>query len=366
MNASLLRVALCSFFAVFVTVSILGQQTATPRPAVPVEPIAAILDAFLSHAVVAVPNAHGNEQLHAFGLSLVRAPRFASTVNDIVVEFGNARYQDVIDRFIRGDDVPDPMLRRVWQDTTQARPVWDEPMYEEFFRAVRALNATLPTGRQVRVLLGDPPIDWDNVRSPEDHGPWLQMRESYPADLIRREVLAKGRRALLYYGLMHFQRKNAAANFVSEGVAASIVSLLEDTGATKVFSLWWSPELEKVQPDVTAWPIPRLAIIRGTMIGATDFPYEGPRFAIRNGQPDFSAPLPRQQWRSMHAEDQLDAILYLGPRSGMTDGHLSPELCADPAYVTMRAGRMALTRVREAEIEQFKQVCADAQVGRQR
>ncbi len=63
--------------------------------------------------------AHGTEQSHAFRLALIRSPRFTATVNDIVVECGNALHQDVMDRFTRGDDVSYDSLRAVWQDTTQ-------------------------------------------------------------------------------------------------------------------------------------------------------------------------------------------------------------------------------------------------------
>src|SRR5262249_43909159 len=153
-------------------------------------------------------------------------------VNDIVVEDGNARYQDLVDRFIRGGSLPQEALRQVWQNTTQVDP--DLPLTEEFLRTVREVNASLPRSRQLRVLLGDPPIDWNLVHSFDDYRRWIEMRETYPADLIRREVLAKRRHALLIYGLMHFQRKNAYANFESEGQAATVVSLLEEQGRTKV------------------------------------------------------------------------------------------------------------------------------------
>ena len=36
-----------------------------------------------------------------FRLALIRDPRFATVVNDIVVESGSARYQETIDRFMR-------------------------------------------------------------------------------------------------------------------------------------------------------------------------------------------------------------------------------------------------------------------------
>jgi hypothetical protein len=146
------------------TSPITAQQGPPLRPAVPLEPIGAILDAFRSHSIVALGEDHGNEQGHAVRLSLIRDSRFAANVNDIVVEFGNARYQDLMDGFVRGGNVSEETLRHVWQDTTQISGVWDRPIYEDFFRAVRAVNASLPRERQLRVLLGDLPVDWDAAR----------------------------------------------------------------------------------------------------------------------------------------------------------------------------------------------------------
>src|SRR6185312_3700878 len=158
----------------FLTASdILQAQTATTIPrgpkttstiATPVEPIAAIVHMFESHPIVAIGNVEfrGNEQCHAFQLALIRDPGFTSVVNDIVVEFGNSRYQAVMDRFVQGEDVSYESLRQVWQNTTQVEFEWDLPIYEDFFRAVRTVNASLPHGRQLRVVLGDSPIDWAN------------------------------------------------------------------------------------------------------------------------------------------------------------------------------------------------------------
>ena len=179
---------LLSLLSAFAAAPIVAPQGAPPRPAVALEPIEAVLEAFRSHAVVALgEGAHGNLQGHDFRLSLIRDSRFAAIVNDIVVEFGNARYQDLMDRFVRGDQVTDGSLRQVWQNTTQPQPAWDAPIYEEFFRAVRAVNASLPRDRQLRVLLGDPPIDWDVVHTAEDLRPW-EGRGRHAAALIPREL----------------------------------------------------------------------------------------------------------------------------------------------------------------------------------
>ena len=103
------------------------------RRATPVNAIDGILAAFESHPIVALPDSHGSNQAHAFLLSLIRAPRFVQTVDDIVVEFGNARYQDVADRFLRGEDVRYESLRLVWRNHTQPSISADFTHYEDFF-----------------------------------------------------------------------------------------------------------------------------------------------------------------------------------------------------------------------------------------
>lgn len=342
-----------------VTVSTAGQPAAQPPPAVPVEAIGGILDAFRSHQVVALSDAHRNEQAHAFLLSLLRDPRFAATVNDIVVEFGTARYQDVMDRFVRGEDVPYESLRRVWQDATMPHGANDYPIYEEFFRTVRTLNASLPRERRLRVLLGEPPIDWDRVRTREDHFKWLAMRDAYPAALIQVEVIAKERRALLLYGSLHFQRKSVQSNFdMEDWRAQTIVSLLERAGPTRVFTIWGFADVANIQPDAASWRAPSLATIRGTALGAVDVtryvPWIKTRYAVRDGK---MVPVPEGEWRSMRAEDQLDAVLYLGPPSAMTLSRLSPALCADPGYIAMRLKRIAIAGP-AVEAENLKKYCA--------
>ena len=241
------------------------------------EPISGILDAFKSHHIVALGEGlHGNLQSHAFRLSLIRDPRFAATVNDIVVEFGSARYQAVMDRFISSGDVSHAELQKAWQDTTQ-NGLWDDSIYEEFFRAVRELNASLPRERQLRVLLGDPPIDWDNVRTHSDYMHWNTQRDTHAADLIDREVVSRNRRALVIYGDGHFRRVPRFAG--TSLTAPTLVNLIERRG-TRVLTVWTNTtvELERLQWGIKFWPIPSLTLLRGTKLGALNF-----RVLRRNG-----------------------------------------------------------------------------------
>ena len=186
-----------------------SSNAAEAKPPVPIDPIEGILRQFESHDVVALSEGrHNNEQAHAFRLQLIRDPKFSEIVNDIVVESGNARYQSLIDRYMQGEPIPRDQLQHVWQDTTVANEVWDVPIYEEFFRAVRELNTGRPSIRRVRVLLGDPPIDWDRIKSRTEWLQWLGQRDSYPASLVEREVVAKHRKALIVYGEGHLMRRN--------------------------------------------------------------------------------------------------------------------------------------------------------------
>jgi hypothetical protein len=328
-----------------------AQIQANPR-----EPIGSILDAFKTHQIVGVPDAHRNTAIHAFLLSLIRDRRFPTIVNDIVVEFGNALHQDLVDRFVRGEDISYDSLRNIWMDTTQAQPIWDTPHAEEIIRAVRAINASLRRDRQVRVLLGDPPINWNDVMTKADHMKWIGMRETFPANLVRREVLAKRRRALVVYGVMHLQRKNAQANFESAGPAASLVSLLEESRTTRVFTVSLSIDLAKEHAYVATWPVPSLVVLRGTTMGAAPVNYDGPRVTVQAGK---IVPVPRDQWRSMRMEEQYDAILFIGPQAASSLATVSPALCADPSYVEMRTHRMALA---EWKFDQFENYCDRARL----
>jgi len=63
------------------------------------------------------------------------------------------------------------------------------------------------------VLLGNPPIEWETVHTRADHAKWFEKRDSFPAALIQREVLAGNRRAPVIYGSMHLVRHVIGINY---------------------------------------------------------------------------------------------------------------------------------------------------------
>jgi hypothetical protein len=337
-------------FATGLTGPAIAQDT---PPSTPIDPVVGILEAFRTHTIVALgEGAHGNEQGAAFRVALIRDPGFIQLVDDIVVESGNSKYQDLMDRFVRGEDVPREVLRQVWQNTTQPHTLWDVPIYEAFFRAVREVNARAPKGRQLRVLLGDPPIDWGAIRNADDFRKWINEsgdRDRFPASVIQREIVEKNRRALVIYGDMHLNRKAVRPKPGAEG-SNNIVDVVERAGA-KVFAIHTATtrvDLQNLQPGIAAWPRPSLAVLRGTALGATDFTafYPAPNLKGPDGAPLF----PRR------IEEQFDAILYLAPRGEITQSRMSPALCADPVYMKMRTERILLLGMK-LDIDRLNQQC---------
>ena len=330
------------------------------KPAVRVDPIDGIVEAFRTHQVVMLPGGHGGRQGYDLLLAIVREPRIQGTVTDIVVEFGASRYQDVIDRFVRGDAISDAALRHAWQDTAIAGVTHDGPYIEEFYRAIRALNATLPQEKRYRVIGGDPPIDWDNVTTKEDLRKWTVRRDTFPADMIHREVVERGRRALVVYGPAHFPRKEVATNYdMSNWQAQTMTSLLEAAGIRPFVILADAGKgAVELQPNLASWPPMSLTLVRGTVLGAADFTVfngDNDRFAVR-GVDDF-VKIPKAQYKPMRMEDQTDAILWMGVTRPPTPVLLSKETCEDPAYLPMRLKRIALAGLPEGEANAVRKAC---------
>ena len=277
-------IALIAPFVLALAVSVSAFAQPFPKPAVPLDARTAIIDAFASHSLVALGETHGHREGEDFLLDLIGDSRFAGVASDIVVEGGISTHQPVVDRFVAGEDVLADSLRRVWRDTPS--------IVVKVIQRVRAINATLPKARRLRVLLGEPPIDRDRADPSSD-------RNRFAARLIEGEVLGRKRRALLTYGAGHFVRRTASY---------SLVTLLERNARVRVFNIWMNvTSLGPIQDDVESWPVPSLALLRDTPLGISNFASYFPP-TVFDIPPDLRAPM----------QDQFDAVLYLGPTTTWT------------------------------------------------
>ncbi len=314
-------------------------------PAAPQPAMRGVLDAIDTHQIVLLGESHRSPVFHHFLRELVESPNFAGRVNDIVVEFGNARYQPILDRYIAGDSVPHDSLQLVWRNTTQLL-AWDSPLYEEFYATMRRINAGRAANERVRVLAGDPPIDWAHTNEAKDIPRSYGDRDIETLRIIEREVLGRSRKALVIIGGTHIYREGPGDRLVPRaleratlgdqlnrlhpGIAYIIESVFGDGSAT-------------LAQLVSARVLPGEMIrVTGTALGDTSssvlFGTEMTRFQMVDGvrvplvlKPEDYPPLHRT----------LDALVYHGRENARLLA--SPEVYASsPAYVAEIRRRIAV------------------------
>ena len=168
---------------------------------------AGIVARFSTHRVVAVGENHGHREFHEMIVTLLRRPDAVEVIDDVAVEWGNALYQDVVDRYVGGDSVPWDSVTMAWRNTVVSpNTVWDSPVYERFFRDMRSINAALPIEDRYRVLLADSPVEWNEIETRADLAPYFDRAQAM-AEAIRRESLLRGRRSLFLAGGLHVARR---------------------------------------------------------------------------------------------------------------------------------------------------------------
>jgi hypothetical protein len=308
-----------------------------------------VFAAFETHALVGLGDLHGLANEGEFYNSLVRDPRFAVAVGNVVVEFGSGAHQDTIDRYLAGKDVPYAELRRVWGDTVGSVPTVTAAMYQTFFAQVRAVNQQLTPERRIHVWLGEPAADWSAIHTAQDLEPFLSRRDEAPAKIIEREILARGKKALVIYGGYHFFN-DAPPNMAVP--PPRLKDIVERTHPGAFFVI--SPYIGFPKADCatafeaeTKWPKNSLvAPVKGT---AVDAALLRPGCALPVPMPvgpssTPAAEMARWRERSMRisAGVDADALLYLAPSAEFMVSPTDPALLMDEAYFRETSRRMEI------------------------
>ena len=105
-----------------------------------------VLDAFATHRLVLLGESHRSPAFHRFLRELVETPEFPRRVNDIVVEFGNARYQPILDRYIAGGSVRQDSLQLVWRTPRNCSRGIRRCMSSSMRRSGASMRVSLWTG----------------------------------------------------------------------------------------------------------------------------------------------------------------------------------------------------------------------------
>jgi len=316
----------------------LAQSAPTVSPA-----IDGILEVFKTHPLVGIGEHHRIAQELDFYAALVRDPRFAAEVGNVVVEFGGAARQDVIDRYVNGEDVPYSELRKVWTDTVGWLPVVTAVGYPAFFAQVRETNLGLPPDKRIHVWLGEPVIDWDNLKTHADWQALDETRDIKPIEVIEKQILTPRKKSLIIYGYGHFMPSvpgSAGEKLKKAGWRDNWGEKIRRDHPGKMFVvLPYGGSRDKacaqdVESRMTDWPVPALTMpLKGSETAAKlriCNPIKAENFNFPPGLTDSE----KQQVLAFEADapSYADALLYLGPSSSLTYSPYIPDLYLDQDY----------------------------------
>jgi hypothetical protein len=311
-----------------------GNQAADEAaPLKPLDALPSLLAILGRYPLVALAERHTLQEWHDFVTALLFHPDLPGKITDIVVEFGNSRYQDIADRFVlESRPVANADLKNIWRQIGD--PSWNAPVYEQFFHTVRAVNRMQPPPRRIRVLLGQPPITMSQVLAkPKDETLIKKLTEpldDHYADLVEREVLAKERRALLTAGRGHLLRGIHCGSNEPRPNAATLLAQRHPDALYVVDLLLLPPgqQQEKgarqLQEAISSWQCPALAKLAGTWLGATTK-------GLAGGWVNAMAYRAFDE-KAARYDRQADAVLYLGPGEALTASRPDPAIYQTGTY----------------------------------
>ncbi|MFZ0869635.1 MAG: hypothetical protein WAM90_02795, partial [Rhodanobacter sp.] len=252
---------------------------------------------------------HRSTEIHAFLQQMLRDPAFICKADDIVVEFGNSRLQALADTYVSGGNVTQTQLQSMWRET--AVPLtWNSPLYQQFYETVRDINQKHLCTHSIRVVLGDPPLDWSKIKTVKDYAQVTDRDGSY-ADVVEREVLSKHHRALLVAGELHAM-KQLPKDYQSEPAEPTVAQLIERKHPGALFSIVSVP-LPNAAKALKLGPAPSFSVVRGSALEHADFQltdYDSTMTMVSvNGKQVWKLE-PAKHWPPMG--NVVDGLLYVG------------------------------------------------------
>jgi hypothetical protein len=329
-------IAFLAFAFSMLSVGAIGQSKPPPTIGTATD---GIFTAFRLHPLVALAEAHGLAQEMDFYSTLIRDPRFAREVGNVVMEIGDAAQQKIVDRYVNGENVPYSQLRKVWADTVGWSADAGIPIGSiNVYATIRDVNMTLPPKSRIKVWLGDPPVNWSQIKTKADLAPLKAQRDSYPVQLIEREILGKNKKALVIYGADHLRlgifadRNNLRARIDKSHPSALFIVFPYVGYATAQCAA-------QFERHIRGWPIPALVYpVRGSSLEED---------AFRPGCGIMPLPnLTREQYEQLMRDylvQMSDALLYLGPRNRLTQSPVNPDIYLDLSYRSELERRYAIT-----------------------
>jgi len=166
-------------------------------------------------------------------------------------------------------------------------------------------------------------IDWSKINTQKDFFALLAQRNTYPAEIINSQILAKKKKALVIYGTFHFYGANSLRTLVENSHPGAFFLVTPYTGFEEKSC---SDALEQNTRD---WPLPALATpVRGTRLEAP-LGASGCHVLPLGPNPSEAEKQNREDSEKQASGISGNGLLYLGPATSLTQSARSPDIYID-------------------------------------
>lgn len=284
----------------------------------------ALIDLLQSHQLVGLGENHSISSDDQLMLELAELDAFAQSVDVISIEFGSGGHQADLDRYIAGESLPEADFDAIWQNGTHSPVgVIASPFYRAFVHRIREINRTERQNDPIRVVIGDPPVDWSADPLFDEWQAAMARRDQYWADSII-PALQNGRRVLMIGGLGHMVTPDGAFQIAARVAESQTHVIVLDRHGYENCGL-----------DAAWSHLPRNALIELDSVPAGGMD-AGPCFndiTFRNG-----ASVPAYQGRTLAS--MAPYAIHVGP-SDLIDETPTFPAPADPALAALAQSRQA-------------------------
>ncbi len=199
----------------------------------PITPLNLVLEKFETYDLVSIGEIHGSNDLHQVYIQLIKNKEFQQKVDVIVLEYGNALYQETLDKYISNEDVPYKNVQKVWRNLLVSQMLsYHADQFAGFVKAVREENKTLPKHKKMRVVVGGVPFDWEK---PDFKKGWNLFHKNNPRDphyakVVINEVLNKNKKALLISGSLHLKKTSHVPAIINQKYHGKLYAFIAASG----------------------------------------------------------------------------------------------------------------------------------------
>jgi len=262
----------------------------------------AIVNLFDRHQIVALGDAHFYDEVMIFITQLVTTNTFANKTQHLVVEFGNAQYQKLLDNYLSGGDVSTDEIKNIWRETLFFT-AWTPNVYADFFHKIRIFNNGRTPDKQLKITLAEAPFSWEDLSSEEEWRVIANNKVAGFSSTIQRRV--KNENALLIFGAFHVIKLTDSIKKQVTPEQWPLLTRVSTNRDTSAYTIW--PVIQSAIINELNQHVPKnnkaLIHLEDSSLGEHSFADLMPKARIKLGK--------------LHARDAatkqlFDGMLYLG------------------------------------------------------